>query len=53
MNLLSLNVQGTWVVGKASWCRNLRREHEVNFLLIQESLCSSIEDKLVESFWGK
>ncbi|XP_021984853.1 uncharacterized protein LOC110880685 [Helianthus annuus] len=41
------------VEGKAGWCRNLRKEHEINFMLIQESLCMGIEDKVLESFWGR
>ncbi|XP_076919811.1 uncharacterized protein LOC143580752 [Bidens hawaiensis] len=53
MNLLSLNVRGMGVEGKSDWCRSLRKENEVNFFLIQESLCAGIEVSKIEKFWGK
>ncbi|XP_076890053.1 uncharacterized protein LOC143541016 [Bidens hawaiensis] len=53
MNLLSLNVRGMGVEGKSDWCRSLRKENEINFLLIQESLCAGLEVSKIEKFWGK
>lgn len=53
MNLLSLNIRGVGVPGKEKWVRDLRKQHEVGFLMLQEIQHSTLDGVQVEDFWGQ
>ncbi|XP_022014802.1 uncharacterized protein LOC110914308 [Helianthus annuus] len=53
MNVLSLNIRGLGVQGKASWVRNLRIQNEANCVFLQETQCSDVSGFDLEDFWGR
>ncbi|PWA85726.1 RNA-directed DNA polymerase, eukaryota, Reverse transcriptase zinc-binding domain protein [Artemisia annua] len=52
MNVLSLNIRGLGVPGKATWFKGLRKEHDVGFVLFQESGYANVSESILESYWG-
>ncbi|XP_021990938.1 uncharacterized protein LOC110887669 [Helianthus annuus] len=52
MNVISWNIRGLGADGKGGWCRKLKTENEVGFILIQETQFSSLDTINVSSFWG-
>ncbi|XP_022014567.1 uncharacterized protein LOC110914058 [Helianthus annuus] len=52
MNVISLNIRGIGNHGKADWVRRLRTHNEVNFLMLQETQCTSLDTVNLGRFWG-
>ena len=53
MNVLSLNIRGLGVPGKVVWVREMRRQQEVSFVMLQETQHSSLDSIDLGNFWGR
>ncbi|XP_022024199.1 uncharacterized protein LOC110924504 [Helianthus annuus] len=53
MSVLSWNIRGLGSESKSSWCRKLKAENEIGFILIQETQFESLERVNVNRFWGR
>lgn len=52
MNMLSINIRGMGVEGKAGWVRGLRNRYGVEFIGLQESQVSGLSKSELRYFWG-
>ncbi|XP_022032792.1 uncharacterized protein LOC110933899 [Helianthus annuus] len=52
MNFLSINACGIGGTGKADWIKGLKQEHDIDFLLIQETKKDDISRVSISNFWG-
>ena len=52
MNCVSINIQGAGNIEKRQWIRKLCNKHRVNFLGVQETKMSTVDDFMVRSIWG-
>ena len=52
MNMLSINVRGMRVGGKAAWSKGLRKRYDVDFISLQEIQVSGVSLGEVSAFWG-
>lgn len=51
MNYLSLNIRGIRGSSKKTWVQNIKKESNVNFLMLQESMVDVVAQKDVVGFW--
>ncbi|XP_021985602.1 uncharacterized protein LOC110881743 [Helianthus annuus] len=52
MNFLSINACGIGGAGKAGWIKGLKQEHDIDFLMIQETKKEDISRVGISNFWG-
>lgn len=53
MNCLSVNIRGVGVDGKDAWVRDMIRDNEVEFLVMQETKTQGLDRQCLERFWGR
>lgn len=53
MNIVSINIRGGGSLVKRRRIYNLIKSGKVDFVLIQETKCDSVDDKFVSSFWSQ
>lgn len=53
MNYLTLNIRGLGDSDKATWIRDLKRTHKLNFLCFQETKIGDIDARRISPFWGR
>lgn len=53
MNFLSINIKGLGSVEKARWISKLKKEEDISFLVIKETMLEDPKELEVAKFWGK
>lgn len=53
MNIVSINIRGGGSLVKRRRTYNLIKSGKVDFVLIQETKCDSVDDKFGSSFWSQ
>ncbi|KAK1424876.1 hypothetical protein QVD17_20217 [Tagetes erecta] len=52
MNYLSINIRGVLDPAKARWINEIKRNHKISFMGLQESKCESLSEMNLRDFWG-
>lgn len=52
MNFLSINIKGVVDSGKSNWIKNIKMSKKINFMCMQETLCSQGNKFIFDQFWG-